>query len=126
MKNMEDNLLQGIDTVIVRVTNLENSSLWYATKLELNTVFEDPNMKLVVLNTNGPTSLTLWQTDQIHSINRHAASYPIFKTTDADALRQKLLSQNVETGEINQDDNVTFFHFYDPDGNIMEACQVHE
>ena len=119
-------LLQGIDTVIVRVSNIETSKEWYLEKLGLALLFEDAKMKLVVLDTNSPTSLTLWQTEQTFSVNRDTASYPIFKTPDADVLRQELLNRGIEVGEIIQDDYVKYFLLYDPDGNILEACQVHE
>jgi catechol 2,3-dioxygenase-like lactoylglutathione lyase family enzyme len=119
-------LLQGIDTVIVRVSNIENSKEWYSEKLGLALLFEDVSMKLVVLETNGPTSLTIWQTDKTFSVNPHTGSYPIFKTPDADALRQELLNRGIEVGEIVQDAYVKYFFFYDPDGNILEACQVRE
>ena len=126
MESTGNKLLQGIDTVIVRVSNIETSKEWYLEKLGLALLFEDAKMKLVVLDTNSPTSLTLWQTEQTFSVNRGTASYPIFKTPDADALRQELLNRGIEVGEIIQDDYVKYFLFYDPDGNILEACQVHE
>jgi catechol 2,3-dioxygenase-like lactoylglutathione lyase family enzyme len=119
-------LLQGIDTVIVRVSKIETSKKWYVEKLGLAVLFEDADMKLVVLDTNSPTSLTLWQTDQLISVNRDTASYPIFKTPDADALKGELSNRGIESGEIIQDSYVKYFFFYDPDGNILEACQVHE
>jgi catechol 2,3-dioxygenase-like lactoylglutathione lyase family enzyme len=117
-------LLQGIDTVIVRVSNIETSKEWYLEKLGLTLLFEDAKMKLVVIDTNGPASLTVWQTGQIFSIDRGTANYPIFKTPDPDTLRQKLLNRGIEAGEIIQDEYVKYFLFYDPDGNILEACQV--
>lgn len=120
------NLLQGIDTVMVRVSNIETSKDWYVRKLGLALLFEDANMKLIILDTNGPTSLTIWQTDRELSVNRNTASYPIFKTPDADALKRELLNRGIEVGEIIQDDYVKYFVFNDPDGNILEACQVHE
>ena len=119
-------LLQGIDTVIVRVTNIATSKEWYIRKLGLVLLFEDDKMKLVVLDTKGPTSLTLWQTDKTVSVNRDTASYPILKTPDADALKHELLNRGIEVGEIIQDAYVKYFFFYDPDGNILEACQVHD
>jgi catechol 2,3-dioxygenase-like lactoylglutathione lyase family enzyme len=119
-------LLQGIDTVIIRVSDIETSKEWYLTKLGLVSLFDDSNMKLVVLDTNSATSLTLWQTNQTLVINPHTASYPIFRTPDADALRQELISRGIEAGDVIQDDYVRYFYFYDPDGNILEACEVHE
>lgn len=126
MESTEIQLLQGIDTVIVRVTNIQTSKEWYVKKLGLALLFEDDKMKLVVLDTKGPTSLTLWQTDKPFSVNRDTSSYPIFKTPDADALKQELLNRGIEVGEIIQDAYVKYFFIYDPDGNILEACQVHD
>lgn len=125
MESKAIDLLQGIDTVIVRVSNFATSKEWYLTKLGLTLLFEDDKMKLAVLDAKGPTSLTLWQTDKKVSVNRDTASYPIFKTTHADALRQELLNRGVEVGEVIQDDYTRYFFFYDPDGNVLEACQVH-
>lgn len=126
MEKNNHHLLQGIDTIIIRVKDIETSKKWYQEKLELTSLWDDPKMKLVVLDTKGPTSLTLWQTNEKISIQRETASYPIFKTPDATALKEELLSRGIETGDIIQDDYVKYFFFYDPDGNVLEACQVHD
>ena len=123
---MERNLLQGIDTVIVRVTDIERSKKWYTDILGFGITWDEPKMKLVVLNTSSNVSLTLWQTDETISINKNTASYPIFRTPDASALRINLEEKGVSTESIVTDDYVTYFFFYDPDGYILEACQVHE
>ena len=122
----ETKLLQGIDTVIIRVSDIEISKDWYQKKLGLLPVWDDPQMNLVVLDTNSATSLTLWQTKKKISIHQETASYPIFKTPDASALREALIVSGIQVGEIIQDIHVKYFFFYDPDGNILEACQVHE
>ena len=122
----EKKLLQGIDTVIIRVSDIEISKDWYQKKLGLLPVWDDPKMNLVVLGTNSATSLTLWQTKKKISIDQETASYPIFKTPDASALREALIVSGIQVGEIIQDEHVKYFFFYDPDGNILEACQVHE
>ena len=74
----ENKLLQGIDTVIIRVSDIEVSKDWYQEKLGLLPVWDDPQMHLVVLDTNSATSLTLWQTKKKISIDQETASYPIF------------------------------------------------
>lgn len=126
MNGKDLSLLQGIDTVIVRISDYENSTTWYLQKLGLKIIFEDRDMKLMVLYTKGPTSLTLWYTPQQISINREQASYPIFRTPDAEALRKELVAREVEVGELIRDQYVQYFLFYDPEGNVLEACQVHE
>jgi len=118
--------LQGIDTVIVRVSSMERSKKWYLEKLALTSIWEDDKLNLVVLDTSGPTSLTLWATETSISIDRNTASYPIFRTMNAADAREALLSKGVTTGDLVQDHIVTYFWFYDPDGNVLEACQVHQ
>ncbi|HYK77806.1 MAG TPA: VOC family protein [Daejeonella sp.] len=126
MKQLNQTLLQGLDTIIVRVSNIEASKSWYEDKLGLTTTWYEPSMKLAVLDTQGSTSLTLWQTDQKIEINKNTASYPIFRTPDAAALNQELQNRGIKPDGIIQDDYVTYFFFFDPDGNVLEACQVHE
>jgi catechol 2,3-dioxygenase-like lactoylglutathione lyase family enzyme len=119
-------LLQGIDTVIIRVSDVNLSKKWYSEKLGLTPIWDDSNLKLVLMDTGSPTSLTLWQTDEkIHS-NKNTASYPIFRTLDAKASRNELLNSGVDVSEIIEDEVVKFFQIYDPDGNILEACEVHQ
>ena len=120
----ENNLLQGIDTIIVRVTNIEKSSSWYQEKLGLTPVWEDNNLNLVVLDTKSPTSLTLWETDQPITVNKKTTTYPIFKTFNAADARDQLLKNDVKVGELSCDESICSFLFFDLDGNILEACQV--
>ena len=118
-------LLQGIDTVIVRVSDIQKSKDWYVNQLGLQVSWENAGMGLVVLDAFGPTSITLWQTDQKMALNKHTAAYPIFRTADAAALRQALMQKNIEVSDLISDSHVHYIIFYDPDGNVLEACQVH-
>ncbi|KIC94079.1 VOC family protein [Flavihumibacter solisilvae] len=126
MSSSNNHLLQGIDTVIVRVSDVAASKEWYEQKLGLEAIWHDDQIRLAVMDTKSPTSLTLWQTDKVISNDRETASYPIFKTPDAGALRKELIGREIEVGEIIKDAFVTYFFFYDPDGNQLEACQVHD
>lgn len=118
--------LQGIDTIIIRVSNIDISKKWYQEKLDLKLIYDDPKIKLVVLDTGCPTSLTLWQTEKVIQNNPETSSYPIFRTHDANKTHKELMKKGVKVGEVINDHVVIYFHFYDPDGNILEACQVHE
>ncbi|MEJ5262454.1 MAG: VOC family protein [Ignavibacterium sp.] len=119
-------ILQGIDTVIIRVSDINLSRMWYAEKLGLTPVWDDSNIKLVVMDTGSPTSLTLWQTDEKIQNNKSTASYPIFRTLDAKASRNELMNLGVNVSEIFEDEVVKYFQIFDPDGNILEACEVHQ
>jgi catechol 2,3-dioxygenase-like lactoylglutathione lyase family enzyme len=112
---------QGIDTIIIRVSDLSVSSAWYKEKLGMEIVFEDPGLRLTVLNTGGPTSLTLWETMEKMT---SSMSFPILKTFDAAQIYQTLKSRGVSVGELLEDPGVRYFTFLDPDGNKLEACEV--
>lgn len=119
-------ILQGIDTVIIRVSDITVSKKWYEEKLGLNPVWDDPKMRLVVMDTDAPTSITLWQTNSEIKNNKDTASYPIFRVIDADESRNELINRGVNVSEIIEDEVVRYFQIFDPDGNVLEACQVHE
>lgn len=114
-------LFKGIDTVIIRVSNLDRSLSWYRDKLGLEVQFEDPGLRLAVLDTGGASSLTLWETIEPVS---PASVFPILKTFDAQECRTQLRAAGVETGDLLEDPGVKYFTFCDPDGNKLEACQV--
>lgn len=123
--NNKGKLFTGIDTIIVRVSDLVTSAKWYKEKLGFTAIWEDANIRLVVLDTGGPTSLTIWQTDKSINNNSDTAAYPIFGVADAAATREILLEEGVKASDLINDGVVTYFLFYDPDGNVLEACQVH-
>lgn len=77
------------------------------------------------MDTGGPTSLTLWQTNAQILSSRDGSSYPIFRTLSAEDTRSALVASGVVADPVITDHAVTYFRFYDPDGNVLEACQVH-
>ena len=121
---MSNPLFQGIDTIIVRVSDIQLSKEWHLEKLGLKIIWENPNMKLVVLDPHGPTSLTWWETDKKIEQKQEIASYPIFRTQKAREAKQVLEQNGVRVGELQDDEAVRYFFFHDPDENILDACEV--
>lgn len=122
---MDKHFLQGIDTVILRVSNVQRSKEWYTEKLGLKALHEDEKLKLVVLDTFSPTSLTIWETEEKIQPDPRTAAYPIFRTIDAKEAHSQLKKRHVNVGELTTDHVVTYFTFRDVDNNILEVCQVH-
>lgn len=116
-------LFEGIDTIILRVKNLEKSKLWYKDKLGFKIIWEDIKLKLVVLDTGGKTSLTIWQTDKEITVDKETSAFPIFGVKDANLIKEKLTINEVKVDNIITDDHTKYFRFYDPDGNIFEVCE---
>jgi catechol 2,3-dioxygenase-like lactoylglutathione lyase family enzyme len=48
---MDDHFLQGIDTVILRVSDIDRAKSWYVEKLGFKNIHEDIKLRLVVLDT---------------------------------------------------------------------------
>lgn len=117
--------LNGIDTVLLRVSDIEKSKKWYTEKLQFPLQMDAPDIKLAVLDPGGNVSLTLWQTDEKIMQNPSTCCFPIFRVNNAAISRNLLQSAGVQTGELITDQYVTYFQFFDPDGNLLEACQVH-
>ncbi len=126
METTATTLLQGIDTILIRVSDIAKAKQWYTSALGLKPIWEDPNSNLVVFDTNGITSLTLMQSEQPLERIKETGTFPIFKTGDAAALKQLLEQRGVVTSELVEDEYVCYFTFHDDDGNMLEACQVKE
>jgi catechol-2,3-dioxygenase len=122
---MDKHFLQGIDTVILRVSDIEKSKKWYTQKLGLKVIHQDEKLRLVVLDTFSPTSLTIWETDEKIQPNPRTTTYPIFRTINAKEAHGQLKNRDVNVGELTSDYVVTYFTFHDIDNNILEVCQVH-
>ena len=122
---MTTHFLQGIDTIIIRVSSIQAASVWYTTNLGFKILFEDPIHKLTILDTASAVSITLWETPEPIIVNPKTTPYPIFRTPNASEARQQLIQRGVKVGEIITDHAVTYFTFNDPDSNILEVCQVH-
>jgi catechol 2,3-dioxygenase-like lactoylglutathione lyase family enzyme len=117
---------EGLDTVLLRVHDLDAATAWYETRLGLARTFADPAERLVVLDVGGATSLTLWapKRGEVPAPADAARPFPIFRVSDARAAWARLRDRGVGVGELTTAGGVTSFRFRDPDGNVLEACQV--
>lgn len=119
-------LFSRIDTVILRVRDLDRALDWYAERLGLASVFTDPAERLAVLEVGNGSTLTLWELKEGETAPAVDASvaYPILGVDDADAAHALLRGRGVDTGDMRTSDGVRFFAIRDRDGNRLEACQV--
>lgn len=116
-----------LDTVILRVRDIDAASAWYQGLLGVAPAYEDPAEGLVVLPVGDSGSLTLWRLEagapRVASAGR-AGTYPILGISDAGAAHAFVASHGGAPGAVEAGEGVRFFGFTDPDGNFLEACQV--
>ncbi|MBI1936550.1 MAG: VOC family protein [Ignavibacteriales bacterium] len=119
-------IFERLDTVIIRVKNIDTSKRWYTEVLQLKNLFEDDKEKLVVFDTGGAASVTIWhlKEDEILQQKSAAGTFPIFLSPDAESIHKYLKENGVEASSITESEGIKFFFFFDPDGNKLEVCQT--
>lgn len=120
-------VFRGLDTVLVRVRDIDLAKRWYLEKLGLAEPYVDSTERLAVFNLGGTTSLTLWELkpDETLGSPDHARTFPIFSVADAGETWSLLRGRGVNVGPVVNSGGVTYFTFKDLDDNLLEACQVH-
>ncbi|MFB5661925.1 VOC family protein [Alteribacillus sp. HJP-4] len=113
-------MFERIDTIVLKVTELEKASRWYQEYLGLNEVFKGEGYRVLQVG-GGDTPLTLEHRSEGHPIKQNL-SYPIFFPTDLEGAYRQLKEKGVEVSTIKSDGTNSYFHFYDPDGNRLEVC----
>lgn len=120
-------VFQGLDTVLVRVRDINLAKAWYLEKLGFAEPYFDPAERLAVFDLGGTTSLTLWELKPGETLGPrdHARAFPIFSVADARETWALLRDRGVDVAEVVDSGGVTYFTFRDLDDNLLEACQVH-
>lgn len=117
-------MLSKIDTVLLRVHDLQTAREWYANILGFQPVFEDANERLVVFGVGSGTSLTLHELKPGEGeVGSNSRCYPIFYTEDIEAAYRHLVEKGVIVGRLMGEAGGTrWFTFKDNEGNSMEVC----
>ncbi len=118
-------LFSRIDTVILRVKNLQKARQWYEGVLQLTPSYVgDGDHQIVIYKVGEGTPLTIYQLqpDEVMPAKRFATGYPIFFAEDIVRAHVQLQSRGVEVEDIEDDGAVQYFIFHDPDGNRLEVC----
>ena len=101
-----------VDTVIVRVPDLDKAKRWYEEKLGFEASFIGKG-EIVVFKTGGETSFTIYKLKpgEKKSAGKTSASYPIFYAADADKAHRQLKERGVRVGPVQRDEGQQWFSF---------------
>ncbi|WP_044336721.1 VOC family protein [Rossellomorea aquimaris] len=110
-------MFSKLDTIHMRVKDLKKSNQWYIEVLEFEQIFDSGNYVVFQIG-QGDTTLTIQEGEV-----RRSSVKPILFSDALEETRLKLVEKEVKVGEIQEDGEVTFFEFWDLDGNGFEACQ---
>ncbi len=111
-------MFRRIDTVFLRVRNLEKAIDWYTRELGLTLRWKQPGLACLNL---GETPLTLMEVAEGFVPVTEAPFN--FYAPDIEAAHRRLKEAGaVVDDEITDEPGVRWFSFTDPDGNRLEVC----
>ena len=110
-------MFSKVDTVHMCVKDLKKSIQWYLEVLEFERVFDSGEYVVFQIG-QGDSTLTIQEGEVLPSSVK-----PILFSDALEETRLKLVEKDVKVGEIKEDGEVTYFEFWDIDGNGFEACQ---
>ena len=114
-------LFTRIDTVFLQVTDLNRALDWYQSVLGLERGWSDFEHGYASLKL-GETTLTLVATPADRFVPQTSHAPFNFFVPDAEAAFAHLTGLGIECTPI-VTDSVTWFDFYDIDGNLLSVCK---
>ena len=121
-------IFNRLDTLIIRVKNLEEAKKWYIENLGFFPVYSDDVSKIVVFDLAGTTTMTLWEMNEseIAGTVNQGNAYAVFNCDNAEQLFKSLKKKGVSVDNFVSSEDVSLFNFYDPDGNKFEVIEIND
>ncbi|MFC4321264.1 VOC family protein [Litchfieldia salsa] len=122
---MSKSFIEQVHYIRIPVKDLEQSAGWYrdVLGLQLLTGTDDP-FAIIKVN-EGPFLLILVPTDDEtfshFTINNESAFSIGFTSPELSKFHQHLINNQVKVEDIQEDNGHAYFHFYDPNGNKLQA-----
>ncbi|WP_226673418.1 VOC family protein [Rossellomorea aquimaris] len=121
---MSKPFIEQVHYIRIPVKNVEQSAQWYSDMLGLQLL--NVNEELAALKINeGPFLLILIPTEDetfTHFTVNQKEEFSIgFTSPKLTEFHQHLIDNEVKVEQIEEDNGHAFFHFYDPDGNKLQA-----
>lgn len=115
-----------LGSLIIRVTDVDEAVAWYRRVFGLEPVHVGADGEhRIAAYVAGGLVLSLWQLPEGESArpNVDVCPYPVFVTTDIDAVHKRIVAAGVSTTGLLRSANNTFFQLEDLDGNRWEFAQ---
>jgi len=112
-------MIERMDTVCLKVNDIEASSSWYQETLGFKESFKGEGYRVLSIGDSG-AALTIKEGDEGTLPGNHA--YPIFFAKEIEQTREKLKEQSIKVSELKKDGRNTFFDVYDLDNNKLQVC----
>ncbi len=120
-----ENPFTKVDTVIVRVPDLDKARRWYEEKVGFQAAFTGKKERFIVFKAGSETSFTVYELKpgEKKATGKTPGSYPIFYTPDIVKAHRLLRGRGVKVGPVQGEQQDTkWFSFWDLDQNLLEVC----
>ncbi|MCR8848417.1 VOC family protein [Rossellomorea sp. SC111] len=121
---MSKSFIEQVHYIRIPVKNVEQSAQWYRDMLGLQLLNVTEELAAIKVN-EGPFLLVLIPTEDetfAHFTVNQEQEFSIgFTSPKLAEFHQHLKDHKVKVDEIKEDNGHAFFHFYDPDGNKLQA-----
>ncbi|WP_335871383.1 VOC family protein [Bacillus sp. 2205SS5-2] len=111
-------MIDRIDTLCLKVRNVEDASNWYQQILGFKETFQDKGYRILAVG-NGSVPLTIEEGETNPSAHQ---CYPIFFSSELNQTYENLKQQGVKVSELQFDGVNSFFDLYDLDNNKLQIC----
>ncbi len=123
-KDLNNSFIEQVHYIRIPVKNVEQSAHWYRDMLGLELLNVNEELAAIKVN-EGPFLLILIPTEDetfAHFTVNQEQEFSIgFTSPRLGEFHQHLTDHGVKVDEIKEDSGHAFFHFYDPDGNKLQA-----
>ncbi|WP_202710228.1 VOC family protein [Sporosalibacterium faouarense] len=116
-------IFKRIDTIFLRVKNIEESLKWYEEIMDLEIRWKSENYAAFNL---GETAFTIYEPENITEFKPSEYATFNFYVSNITEAYDNLKSKGVELGSIEDGGGVQWFWFKDISGNRLEVCYFRE
>lgn len=120
-------IFRELHATVIPVTDLDRSVRWYGDVLGLMPRRTIEGF-LCVLGTGGATNICLYVPEAGDETPGGGGSgaFPNFRTDDIDATHAHLVRSGATCTEVGRGPELSWFTFFDPDGNRIDVCEYTE
>ncbi|RDW20974.1 VOC family protein [Oceanobacillus chungangensis] len=111
-------LLERVDSICLKVSDIEKASTWYQDILGFNESFKGDNYRILTVG-NSKVPLTI-EEGVVRS--SHSQVYPIFYSKNIENVYDVLKENCVTVSDLHYDGVNKYFNLFDLDGNKLQVC----
>jgi len=123
--NNQCGIFTELHALIVPVSDMARSRKWYSEVLGLSPRKVLPDEFMTVYGTGGATNICLYDAKTAGEEPGYGKKgcFGNWRTSNIEETHSWLVDKGVKCTDVVSGEGISFFTFYDPDGNRMDVCE---